>query len=239
MAKIEISENKTQGDNLFYLQSCLGEIFNHANCILKNESVGGRYALSVTCPEYYSDIIRAEIRDKVGEIIAVKYKYDYFCANLKIGGLNEEEKEILYVSLIAADLEDDKKYCVEKLKGSDKLAIDGVYNFRLQPLRKKWGEVLNYMPNCFFGDQLKDFITYLLENKTKRVYVDKGKIYDGHYRRLKRCLLMPYEKLNVVREVILSNCGQVEICGKVPEEDEKYLKEYYADKIIFSTGYFN
>lgn len=239
MAKIEISENKIQGDNLFYLQSCLGETFNHADCSLKNISGGGRYALAVNCPEYYSDIIRAEIRDKIAEIIAVKYKYDFFCSNLKIGGLTPEEKEILYVSLIAADLDEDKKYCIEKLKGSDNLAIDGVYNFRLQPLKRKWGEVLSYMPSCFVGEQLRDFITYLLENRVKRVYVDNGKIYDGHYRRLKRCSLISYEKLNVIREVILSNCGQVEICGKIPEEDEKYLKEYYADKIIFSTGYFN
>lgn len=239
MAKIEITESKPSGENLFYLQTCLGEIFNHADCSLKSKSVGERYCLTVTCPEYYEDIIRAEVRDKIAEIIVVKYKYDYFVNNLKIGGLSQEEKEILFVSLIAADFDDDKRYCCEKLKGSDSVAIDGIFNFRLQPLKRKWKEVVGYMPSCFFGHQVKEFIVYLMENRKKRVYVDNGKIYDGHYRRLKRCSLLSYDKLKVLREVILSNCGEVEISGPIPQEDEKYLKEYFANKITFSTGYFN
>ncbi len=94
------------------------------------------------------------------------------------------------------------------------------------------------MPQCFLSPQLKDFVGYLLENKKKRVYIDNGRVYDCHYKRLKRCALLGGDGVNVVREVLLSNCGEVEICGKIPEEDEYYLKEFYADKIIFSTGYF-
>ena len=93
------------------------------------------------------------------------------------------------------------------------------------------------MPDVFMNSQRKDFISYLLENKKKRVYVDNGKVYDSHYRRLKRCELLSGNDAIIVREVILSNCGEVELAGKVDETDEKYLKEYYGDKIFFSTGY--
>ena len=239
MAKIEITENNTFSDNLYYLQTSLGEIFNHADCTLRKNTVGERVKLTVNCPEYYADIIKAEIVDKVAEIIAVKYKYDFFQKALLIGGLSKEEKEILLVSLIAADLDDDKKYCFDRLKNCTDIAVDGVYNFRMQALKKKWVDIVGYMPNCFLSTQLKEFISYLMENRRKRVYVDNGKVYDGHYRRLKRHSLLGYDKLNVVREVILSNCGELEVCGPLPSEDEFYLKEYYGDKIIFSTGYFN
>ena len=239
MAKIEVSENCVLGDNLVYIQNCLGEIFNHADCTIKNTVINERTKLSVTCPEYYADIIRAEIADKIAEIVAIKYKYDFFKKNLKIGGLSSEEKEILLVSLIAADFEDDKKYCFDRFKGYREIAVDGMYNFRLQPLKRKWKEVVEYMPCCFFKEQLKDFIFYLNENRKKKVYIDCGKVYDGHFRRLKRHSLMEYDKLNVLREVILSNCGVIEISGPIPKQDENYLREYYGDKIIFSTGYFS
>lgn len=239
MAKIDITENVSSAENLFYIQTSLSEIFNNADCSISHKRVSDRVRLSVTCPEYYADIIRAEVCDKIAEIIAIKYKHDFFSTRIKVGGLSEEEKEILYVSLIAADLIDDKKYCLQMLKGHRDVAIDGMFNFRLKALKKKWEDVAEYMPPCFFGEQLKDFITYLLEQRKKRVYVDNGKVYDGHYRRLKRNMLIGYDKLQIVSEVILSNCGEVEISGPLPETDEKYLKEYYGDKIIFSTGYFN
>ena len=239
MAQIDITEKRVSGENLYYLQTSLGEIFNHADCTLRTIVVGERAKLTVRCPEYYADIIKAEIADKIAEIVAVKYKYDFFKSTLKIGGLSQEEKEILLVSLIAADLDEDKKYCFDRFKNSVDIAVDGVYNFRLQPLKKKWIDIVGYMPSCFFGTQLKEFISYLMENRKKRVYVDNGKVYDGHYRRLKRHTLTSYDKLNVVREIIMSNCGEIEINGPLPKEDEKYLKEYYGDKIIFSTGYFS
>ena len=238
MARIEISENQIHGDNLYYVQNSLGEIFNHADCSLQRVCSGDRESLLVNCPEYYSDIVKAEICDKVSEIVAIKYKYDFFKLNIHLGGLSEAEKEILLVSLIAADLEDDKKYCLERFKQTNKISIDGVYNFRLQLLKKKWQEIAGYIPNCFFSEQVRDFVTYLLEQRKKRVYVENGIIYDAHYRRLKRTHLIGYEKLNIVREIILSNCGEVEISGSIPEEDEKYLKEFYGAKIIFSKGYF-
>lgn len=239
MAKIEITEKNISGDNLYYLQTSLGEIFNHADCTLRSSVVGDRIKLTVNCPEYYADIIKAEIADKVSEIVAVKYKYDFFQKELIVGGLSKEEKEILLVSLIAADLEEDKKYCFDRFKNLTEITVDGVYNFRMQPLKKKWIDIVGYMPTCFLSSQLKEFISYLMENRRKRVYVDNGKVYDGHYRRLKRHTLLGYDKLNVVREVILSNCSELEICGPLPNDDEHYLREYYGDKIIFSTGYFN
>ena len=151
MAKIEITEKNCCGDNLYYLQTCLGEIFNHADCTLRSSVVDDRAKLTVNCPEYYADIIKAEVADKVSEIVAVKYKYEFFQKTLLIGGLNEQEKEILLVSLIAADFDEDKKYCFDKFKSYTDIAIDGVYNFRMQPLKKKWLDIVGYMPTCFLN----------------------------------------------------------------------------------------
>ena len=101
-------------------------------------------------------------------------------------------------SLIAADLDEDKRYTFEKIKNFEDIAVDGIFNFRLQPLKKKWKEVAECIPTCFLREQLKEFISYLVENKRKRVYVDQGKVYDSHYRRLKRSSLLDGENARII-----------------------------------------
>jgi hypothetical protein len=154
-------------------------------------------------------------------------------------GLSKEEKEILFAGLIAADLDDDKKYSFERLKLYTDMPIDGIFNFRLSPLKNKWKDIVQYVPVGFMNTQLKEFVTFLIENKKKRVYVDCGKVYDSHYRRLKRTSLLEGDGVKIVREVLLSNCGEIELCGEIPKEDEYYLKEFYSDKIIFSQNFYS
>ncbi len=239
MKQITVTENTNSENNLFYVQSALGEIFTHAGCTVKNYSCDKRCALTVICPEEYIEILKAEIADKVAEVISIKYKYDFFKKTVNVCGLSEVEKEILMASLIAADLEDDKKYCFERIKNEEQIAIDGIYNFRLQMLKRKWTEIIGYIPTSFLQDQLKEFIGFLLENKKKRVYVDCGRVYDSHYRRLKRSSLLDGEEAKITREILLSNCGEIRLSGRLPEQDEFFLKEFYNDKIIFTNSYLN
>ncbi len=236
MIEINVTENEYGKSNLFYVQSAISEITTHAGCSVRMENNSGRNKLTINCSKNYADIVLCEVCDKVAEIISVKYKYDYFKKSLSIGGLKKEEKEILLASLIAADLEDDKKYSFDKIKGSNEIAIDGIYNFRLKPLKKKWEDVVGCIPTCFLNTQLKEFISYLIENKKKRVYVESGRVYDSHYRRLKRTNLLEGEGVKVIREVLLSNCGEVELSGEISKDDEYYLREYYNEKIIFVGG---
>lgn len=239
MTSITVTEKDYNDGNLFYVQSATGELFSQAGCSVKNGTADGRAVLMVKCSEYYYDIIKTEILDKVAEIVAIKYKYEYFKKNVHVGGLSNVEKEILMASLIAADFDDDKKYTFDRIRQYGEIAVDGVFNFRLKPLKKKWQDIVSYIPTCFLNTQLKEFVSFLLENKKKRVYVDGGKVYDSHYRRLKRSSLLDGDGVKIVREVLLSNCGEVELSGKIPKDDEYYLKEFYNDKIIFSSRYYD
>ncbi|MBQ8427496.1 MAG: hypothetical protein IJX16_07055 [Clostridia bacterium] len=239
MTEITITEKDYNESNLLYIQSVMSELFSHADCSVRESVCNGRASLTISCPEYYVDIVRAELSDKVAEVIAIKYKYDYFKKSIKTLGLSKTEKEILYAGLIAADLDDDKKYSFERLKAYTDIAVDGIFNFRLQPLKNKWKDIVQYVPAGFMNTQLKEFVSFLIENKKKRVYIDCGKVYDCHYRRLKRSSLLDGDGVKIVREVLLSNCGEVELNGDIPKDDEYYLKEYYNDKIIFSGNLYS
>ncbi len=236
MTNITITENETNQINLFYVQTALSEIFSHANCSVRLITNQARNLLIINCPEEYFNIVRVEVADKVAEVIAIKYKNDFFKKNISVQGLTNIEKEILIASLIAADLDEDKKYSFEKIKTDNEIAIDGAFNFKLKPLKKKWTEIMSYIPTCFLNYQLREFIGYLLENKRKPVYVDNGRVYDSHYRRLKRSTLLDGEDVLITREILLSNCGEIRLTGNLPKDDEQYLKEYFNDKIIFSCS---
>ena len=167
MIQLTVTENDYNESNLMYVQSAMSEMFTYAGCTARLERSLGRAKLTINCAECYSDIIKTEIADKVAEVVVIKYKYDFFKKNVNVGGLKTIEKEILLASLIAADFDDDKKYSLDKMKGYTDVAIDGVYNFRLKQLKKKWSDVASYIPTSFLNTQLKEFITYLLENKKK------------------------------------------------------------------------
>ncbi len=239
MATITVSDKEYNDGNLYYVQSATAEILGATGSTFRIVKSGDRAVLTIDCPDSYSEIVSTEIADKLADIVAINYKYDYFKKNIFISGLSKTESEILLASLIAADLDDDKKYVFDKIKNSYSVALDGVFNFRLQPLKRKWQDVVSYIPPAFMNSQLKEFISYLLENKRKRIYIDCGKVYDSHFRRLKKSDLLGGGDVNVVKEAILSNCGEIELFGALPEADEKYLKEFYGDRIYFSSGYFN
>lgn len=235
--RITVTEKDCNLKNLYYIQTTLAELFKGAKCSVNISTAGSRNLLSIDCPEEYYEIVKAETADKVAEVIAVGYKYVFFKDSVRLAGLSSAEYELLLAGLISADFDEDKKYIFDRVKGQGEIATDGVYYFRLKPLIAKWRDIAGYMPNCFLNTQLKDFILYLSENKKKKTFIDKGKVYDCHFRRLLRADLMDGDKLRLIKEIILSNCSEVEICGEIPDEDEYYIREFFGDRITMRKNY--
>lgn len=236
MAIITVSDCAKNIKGAEYIASSVKELVSGAGGGASVIEAGGRVTVKINCPDRFKEVVRAETLDKVADVVAIYYKYYYFKTAVTLYGLTPTEKEILFTGLIAADLEDDKRYAFSRLGLKEEISVDGVFNFMLNPLKRKWADVASYLPARFRGEQLKDFMTYLLERKSKRVYVDCGRVYDWHFRRLKRSDLLSGENVKIVREVLLSNCGEVELSGNLPADDEKFIKEYYGDKVFFSKN---
>ncbi len=237
MAKITVTEKEENAGNIYYVQTGLAEVLTQVGCVPLIRAVGSRAVLELEVPDYYAEIVRSEVIDRLAEIVAVNYKYKFFKKEIKLKGVSEEEYEILLASLIAADMDEDKKYVAKRLKDLTEISLDGVYNFLLKPLKRNWAEIVTYMPCCFIDNQLCDFVSYLIADRKRKAYIEEGRVYDGHYRRLKRVELLGGDSVRLVREVLLSNSDEVEILGAIPERDEYYLKAFYKDKISFSKGY--
>jgi hypothetical protein len=202
-----------------------------------------RVNVTYNVDEKFHDFLKLRLEDKIAEIIAISYKYYFFKNNIKTSGLNEEEFEFLLASLISADFEDDKRFIKNKLKRISIYTIDGFYNFRLNAIKNKWTEIASYIPSYFNSEQLKDFISFLINdnNKGKKVYIDGENVYDKYYNKLDRSSLLQnnFLKGKLITELILSGCDQIELRSKINEYDEKYLKDFYNGRVVFAKNYFS
>lgn len=241
MSFIRISDGKSGERNMFYLYNQLNPVVSRLGGRVEIECGEKVNVLNVEIDKSYAGFVRAEAEDKIADVITVNYKYGYFSEKIRAKGLSDFEKELLLDALICADLEEDKRYVIAKMSRCNEYSIFGSFNFTMTPLKRKWQEIAEYIPLYFNSEQLREFVLYILkEKKGKKVYVDNECVYDKNFNRLQRVILTScnLEEGKVIREVLLSACGEVELNDKVPELDEKYLRDYFGDKILFGKGYF-
>ncbi|MBR1868211.1 MAG: hypothetical protein IJ800_06535 [Clostridia bacterium] len=235
MKEIKISDGSEKNVPMTYLSSALtsaAKDFGGEVCLYADKH---RKTITVKISDEYEDFLRGEAEDKISDVIAVKYKYDFFVKKIPASGLNEIEREILYSALISADIDEDKRYIARKLRGFYEYAVDGIYNFRLSALKRKWSEIVGYIPPYFPSGRLNDFVSYLIgEKKGKAVTVENGNVYDKHFNLLRRTELTgDISEGRILREALLSGCGELRVLSPVPESEERYLRTYFMGRITF------
>ena len=242
MSELKITEASCKSKNIMYIYDNLSPIIKQLGCISDLRGGKNRYELLIDVPSSYKELLLSEVEDKISDVISINYKYTFFNKRINSSGLSSLERELLLTALISADVDEDKKYVSKKLKSYQEYTLDGIFNFRLKPLKEKWLDIITYIPPTFQSTQLKDFIVYLIRDKMgKRVYFDGGTVYDKRYNILKRIELLNGDsgEIPIVKEILLSGAGEVELATRLPEKDEFYLKEFYGDRVRFSQSYFS
>ena len=241
MMRIKITESSLKYNNLIYIKSAFGGLLERMNGKESLNNFKNRCEYNLNVPDEYAEILDMELRDKMADIIAVNYKHIFFKKHVKISGLSKIDKELLLTALIAADIDEDKKYIIKKLSNYEEYTLDGLFNFRMKPLKEKWHEITTYIPPAFTKTQLKDFIGYLIKDKGgKIVYVEGDKVYDKRFNLLQRHKLLSEDslKFSLLKEILLSSAGEVELCSRTSEKEEKYLKEFYGNRLRFNQSYY-
>ena len=164
-------------------------------------------------------------------MIAIGYKYAYFDKRLPLPLLSKLDRRTLLTALVAADYKDDRSYIIRRIRGFESYCIDGMFNFRLQELKKRWEEILAYIPTDMGEVGMESFIGFLAEDGEGKVFIKNGKVYDEDYRPLSRSLLTGVEW--TLGEVLLSGAEQVYCFGAVDNETRSFLKKYYGEKAFF------
>lgn len=192
---------------------------------------GDYETLSFCVEETLCPYLRRYTEENIAEIIAIGYKYDYLDKRLFLPLLSPKQKRLLCTALVAADLEEDREYVLRRLSRDRQYSIDGVFNFRLGELKKRWDGVLEYIPQQFGSASLDDFVNFLVEESEGKVYVKEGKVYDGGYRLLTRGRLL--SEKDIVAEILLQGPSKVYCFGEVSAEVKEFLHKYYRENAFF------
>jgi hypothetical protein len=229
-------------------------IFITASIYIINNTIKDIYVYHLPCNKRLpikSSILKAKSNSKFHQLIdyypyvQISYENKYinndkvnFSGLINFSLKDSKNKEILITALISADFYEDKKYILSRLKGLNKIAIDGFFNFRLDSLKKKWAEICTFIPDFFTEREIREFVVYLLNEKTNRyVRVDGNKVFDKMGNRLNRARLLTGSGLLVFKELLLFGAKEIEIFSLPNDElEQKYLKEYFGDKIFFNSG---
>ena len=231
-----ITENLSDAYHLKYIARTVeGELKKLGGDLALDKSSDRAY-LSFGLPKISYPVFEAILKERIAEIITVSYKYSFFKKYLRTGGISDGEYEMLLAALIAADLEEDKRYVKYKTVFDGQFSIDGFFNFRLGPLKDKWTEIVGYIPPFFSPQRLGEFISFIVGEKSgRRATVVDGGVYDARHNRISlSSLLSPMDGGEGAREVLLSGFGEVELASPVSKTDERYLVRFYGDKIFFT-----
>ncbi len=232
-----VTENYENNNNILYISE------NLSSLIFKNENKWvtadrNRVCIGFCIEDDLLEVAEDDLIDKISDIIAINYKYHFFENRLKTMALSSKLREILLIALISADVNEDKRYLRSKINKLSEIAIDGLYNFRLNNLKEKWDDICSFIPEFFSERELCEFIRYLIGGKKKiKILVDGNKVFDRRGLILKKSSLVPNQSFKTLKEILLSGATQIEV-EKMPyaEEEQRYIKEFFGDKILFKSS---
>lgn len=235
--EIVISEKENNARYIAYVFTSLQSLLEACGAKSAFSFDGDRIFLKIAAEEKYETYLRRFAEEKIAEVIAVGYKYEYFRRTLSPAGLRGGEREILLAALISADFADDKRYAFARLRGAKIYTVDGFFAFRLSSLAEKWRGVAECVPAYFTSEKLAAFMGYIMrEDAGGKVIVRGAEIFDGKYHKLRRATLIEegVSDMNGIREIILSGAQEVECVGSPSPGQEDFLKKYFAGRVRFT-----
>ena len=220
-------------DSLYmsYLFGKVRERFSFLPATCQLEQVDDCTKIAFQTDSAYCPYVRKYAEEHIVDVLAVGYKYAFFEKQLPLPMLEPIKRRILLTALVAADYPEDKVLIARRVRGFTSYCLDGLFHFRLQELKKRWEEVINYVPLDMGEEGMEGFLEFVAEDGQGKIFLKSGKAYDEEYRPLTKSLLTGVSSL--IGEVLLSGAERIYCFGEVDEETANFLKKYYREKVIF------
>ena len=214
-----------------YLYEKVKERFSFLPSMCDMKKDGDCLEIAFKTERAYCPYVRKFTEEHVADVISIGYKYAYFDKRLPLPLLNKIQRRTLLTAVVAADYKEDRAYVLRRIRGCENYCVDGAFYFRLQELKKRWEEIVAYIPTDMGEVGMENFIGFLVEDGEGKVFLKNGKLYDEDYRSLSRSLLTGEEWTE--GEVLLSGAEQVYCFGETEAGVKTFLKKYYGEKVFF------
>lgn len=237
MKELRITETAVR-KRLGVVRDSLSQIFRVAGVKARYEEGDCAASLLLEIPEHYLEFVFAEVREKLADVIAVGYKYDFLIQNTQFWGLSPQQKELFLTAVIAADYTEDRRFAQRAITLNEEISVDGFYHFKLQKLTEKWKEICACLP-AYFGEEIyRSFMQYLIDDfSDSPVYLVGEIVYDKRYgKRNLSLLLSEKNQPNPAQEILLC-CGKnVHVVGDAESSAIPFVKDFYGKNVRFYSG---
>ncbi len=140
-----------------------------------------RLNISVACENEFKNEVVFCIKDCVAEVFLSVVKLQYLKKTLVLPHLKKEAYRILLHTLVAFDRDLEKELILQNLKISDHIALDGLMNFKLTELKKRWNDIAElaannsaYLNNDETLNELLKFLMSSISPKVNKLEVTKN-----------------------------------------------------------------
>lgn len=132
-----------------------------------------RLNLSIACENKYKNDIVIVLKDCITEIFLTVVKRGYLSEKLNTLHLKHEAFKILLHTLVAFDRDMEKEIIIRNLKFIDNLALDGLFNFKLFELKKRWDDIADLAVNnsSFLNNDetLNELLKFLMSSISPKI----------------------------------------------------------------------
>ncbi len=229
--EITITQNGFNGQYMSYLYGKVRERFSFLPATCDMARVGDCTEIAFKTEPAYCPYVRKFTEEHIADVLAIGYKYAFFDKRLPLPMLTPAQRKLLLTALVAADYREDRGYILRRVRGYTSYCIDGLFHFRLQELKRRWEEIADYVPTDMGEVSTEGFLSFLAEDGEGKIFLKRGKVYDGEYHRLSRSALTGKE--SAIGEILLSGARQVYCFGETERETKAFLKKYYGEKVFF------
>ncbi len=229
--EIMITQNGFDGRYMSYLYAKVKERFAFLPSCCDMARKGERTEIAFKTEREYCPYVRKFTEEHISDVLSIGYKYAYFDKQLPLPLLTGEKRRMLLTALVAADYKEDKAYAMRRVRGQSQYSIDGVFHFRLRELKKRWKEIVDYIPADMGEAATEGFLGFLVEDGEGKIFLKNGKVYDESYRLLSRSSLTGEH--NEIGEILLSGAERVYCFGEPDGDVKTFLQKYYGEKAVF------
>ncbi len=226
-----ITQNGFDSRYMSYLYAKVRERFSFLPSVCDMARRGERTEIAFQTEREYCPYVRKFAEEHISDVLSIGYKYAYFDKRLPLPMLTSEKRRMLLTALVAADYKEDKAYAMRRVRGQCQYCLDGVFHFRLQELKKRWKEIVDYIPADMGEMATEGFLGFLVEDGEGKIFLKNGKVYDEGYRVLSRSSLTG--ESNEIGEILLSGAERVYCFGEPAKQVKAFLQKYYGEKAVF------
>lgn len=233
--KYYVTDSQYKALHVKYVEETLHDTIKALGGITDYKEEDERAVLRITLPDGYAKHFCRSIEEAVTNAIIIGYKWELFQREVKVEGLEEAEYQYFLNVLIAADYVFDIGY-VLKRTGTSPYSIDGIYNFSIAQMIKKWRKIAEDVPYLYDKNQLRSFVEFACQgHSNEKYYVSKDGVFNAAHVRMRKSMLTG--GYDLLKELLIACPGSIELDCPLEEEQEKMIKFYFGKKILFGKNY--